>query len=206
MIPPDIFPFLTQFFFVSSVVMMPIMIFSLIYGKITDQIVFRIEEPKSLFEERKPNPYVKKEMPWLEEQHHLFETKSSNVNREAETPNKPSSIKDLWPNGHRRVTEVHTETESAEVEEEVEVEEEKAFTLAEKVLSGVITEDVERKTPDGIPVTITKGTQVKILLPGFTMEAIEESKVDGKRSEKEEKKKGKDLEKLNEDSELGTVT
>lgn len=212
---PDVFPLLTQVFFVSSVVMTPLMILSLIYGKITGQIVFRVKEGPSLFERKQPNPAVRKEMPWFEEQKRLFQTESSNVTSEAvKTPNtEASSVKDFSPTGDRRVVD-HTETvieepveESVEEEEKEEEEEDRPFNIGEKFLLGEVTEDVERETADGIPVTIKKGTAVKVLLPGFTIEEIEDqAKVEGKKSVKEEKKKAKDLEKLSKDPDLGTVS
>ena len=218
MIPTDIFPFLTQVFFVSAVVTTAIMMVSLIYGKVTGQIVFKVEEAPSLFQLGKPNPSTEgKPMKWYEEQMKLFESETKINTRPTVDPSSRSaqtteelSVKDFLPTGELKETPVEEAPEIPIETEEISVEEEKdetPFRLVEKTLAGTITEDVERVTPDGIPIKIAKGTEVKVLLPGFTIEEIgEEPKGEGKKTEKEEKKKSKQLGELEKDEELGTVS
>lgn len=207
-------PFLTQFFFIlSAFIMLPLTVIGFIYSKVTGQIVFRIEKAPSLFEQKKSNPAVKGEMPWLkglekngnqreeswyEEQRSLFEEESIVTSKPQESP---LSAADFTPAGERRHEESPKRSTEDETETQATVEEnkpEEPFTLKEGVLEVEVSEDVEKTTSEGIPIKIAKGTKVKVVAPGFTI-------VGEEGDEEKEKEKEKKVKDLSEDAQLGAV-
>lgn len=196
----ELFQFLTQFFFVLSVTLLPITVVSLIYGKVSGSIVFHVEEAPSLFKQNKPNPAVgERPQPWYEEQKRLLSAESgSPVTSDARAPTEEvTSVQDFSPTGERKP---RAPAPPAEATQEEKNEEEQSFQLVEKVFVAEVTEDVEKRTTEGIPIKITKGTKVKVAAPGVNIDEI------GTEETAKEKEKEKKMKKLEQDPDLGTVT
>lgn len=158
-----------------------------------------------MFEQKQSNPFVRgKKMVWEEETRALFETESTTLNREPPLgPRRASeeelSVKDFTPAGGRIEKPVKLESAAEEVTEEAEETPEQPFQLVDKVFEVEVTQDIEKTTPEGIPVKIAKGTRIKVAAPGYE---FKETAGEEKQLEKEKKKK---LDELGKDGDLGAV-
>lgn len=211
---------ITQFFWVSATTMLPISILSILYGKLTGQIVFRIKEKLSPFQQKLPNPAIKiEDMRWLKDQEHFFESTEepekltqeklvkedvSKMEDEAKYTLIDGQLKRIRPDEKKIKTDIPEKRgrgrprKDSLPQKSIEKNEESVvFETVEQTLVGKVSENFKGKTKNGIPIEVEKGTPVQIVVKGKRLRS-------GKSEDEEEEKREK-VEDLSGDPNLGAV-
>lgn len=186
MIPLWILQLLTQISWVLSLITLPLTGVGFLYAKWTGQIVFRVKEGPSLFEQKKPNPAFSPEdkLSFEEEQKKFFgldtspqqpSSASHKATPETESPEHPL----IWtPESVAKSEKLESPSPppSPKTTNKNEDPQPSPFQCTQKVFEAKTSEEFRERTKEGIPFVIAKDTPIQVAVSGALEDLPEGSK------------------------------